>query len=127
MEPKTPEHAFYERPSTPADHVYFDGAVQSWDKQAGENKATLGIIQPGFDEVFEVGAGGEDICLNNPDDANKLLIDLLDAEGRVIESHVIEGSAQASFPDGHSIRVRTPDDQGEVAYRCVYPGQRFTD
>ena len=127
MEPNLDDHPFFERPDAEPDNTYFDGRVVSWNKEVGDHLATLGVIQPGFDEVFEIDPGGEEISLNNPGQPNKLQIDLLDDGGEVEVSHVLEGPGQVSLPGGRRMRVTTPTDQEEVAYKCVYPESTLTE
>jgi len=110
------------KPDHYPDNDYFDHAVISYDFEVGGKQATLGFIQPGFNDVFPVSEGGEEITLTNPVDGTELLIEELDTEGSVTSSHQLtqEGDS-VSVPEGISMRVST--GKAIVEYVCVYPGK----
>jgi len=104
------------------DNVYFDSKVVSWDFVASGKKATLGFIQPGFEEIFPVSDGGEQITLEKPEKDAYLAIAELNDAGEVEQSHVLtEDGEQVYVPGGRSMRVTTASKI--VEYVCVYPGQ----
>lgn len=110
------------------DNVYFDGDVISWEYRTPDGiRATLGIVQPGFEEVFKTDEGGENIRLYDPDGKQSLSIwELKHTSGgtRVLMTHLLRDETEAEIPGGIYIRVETPKDQGPVAYVCEYPGSR---
>lgn len=104
------------------DNSYFGGKVISYNFEVAGKKATLGFIQPGFDDVFPVGEGGEDITLTNPVKGSELTIDVMDGDGNVEGNHTLthEGDS-VSVPEGRQMRIATAG--AIVEYVCVYPGQ----
>ncbi|MDP9211776.1 MAG: pyrimidine/purine nucleoside phosphorylase [bacterium] len=107
----------HERP----DNVYFDSNVVSWEYRTPDGtRATLGVIQPGFNEVFPVSEGGENIRLHQPDGTRSLTVQELE-DGEPTDEHVLTGDEEVRIPGGIDIRVTTPVDQGPIAYVCEYP------
>ncbi|MDP4000037.1 MAG: pyrimidine/purine nucleoside phosphorylase [bacterium] len=111
------------------DNVYFDGDVISWEYRTPDGtRATLGIVQPGFKEVFKTDEGGENIRLYDSDGTQSLRIwELKPTPGGdqvVMMQHLLGDETEAEIPGGIYIQVKTPEDQGPVAYVCEYPGIR---
>lgn len=102
------------------DNSYFDDNVISWDFEHDGTTATLGIIQPGFEDIFPVSEGGEHIILTNHAEGGKLQIDELDDAGEVQTSHSLNNEGDEVFiPGGQKMRVST---SGKIIeYVCLYP------
>lgn len=108
------------------DNDYFDHAVISYNFREEGKEATLGFIQPGFNEVFPVSEGGEDITLTNPVEGTELTIEELDENNNPkAVHHLTKEGDTVSVPEGINMRVST--GKAIVEYVCVYPGKLATE
>lgn len=109
---------------TPPDNTYFDNRLISWDFIVDGQRATLGHIQPGFNEIFPVAEGGEQITLLDPKEGAELSITEL---GGKLKNQVtgmydlVEDGETAIIPDGKNMQIRTAGKA--VQYVCIYRGQ----
>ncbi len=108
----------------PPDNNYFDGQVVSWNKEVDGYEATLGVVKHGLDQQIPTDPGGELIELVEPDGTSVLVIEVLDEQGQSVEEvHRLSGAEQVLLPGGRQIRIKTPADQPDIKYSCVFPGR----
>lgn len=107
------------------DNTYFDGQVMSYEFAVNGNRATLGVIQPGFKGIFPVAEGGEVITLVSDVQDAGLAIEIIDAEGKVEESRVLTHEGEhISAAEGKQMKLSTSG--AVIKYVSVYSGQQPT-